>query len=429
MGAVVTASFLLTKPVIAADYTISGESSTIFRMRTTIDDKNLFPAYEYFRLNMVDNRSDGSAFTFYLGAWGRGDLGDKSSNNRTDGDLQYAFLSYRAPKNNTTVSIGRQFISEGVATERVDGLYMRNDFKYGIGASAFVGNSVITEPSADPDYQGGSLIYGTRVSQSDKKYYTVGLSALKSESGNKNRYREEEGFDIWLHPIQQIDLTGRSTYNSITNGWMENSYDLSIVPMDSLRIVTDFSHINLKDYLANVTTPVFGFNALNPLWKINEKQTAVGISAAFTGIKNVTVTGDYKFYSYDQSGDASYFGGKASYSLPENFVVGAGIHRMQGDTDKLRYSEFRAFASKKMGHADLTIDEININYDKSINGVRNSYTLTGAVGYELSHKLKVGADVEYSKNPDFDNEVRGLIKVIYTFDTKFAAEGGKKSEK
>lgn len=425
--AVLASSLLWSTPLIASDYSFSGESNTIFRMRTTIDDKNLYPAYEYLRLNMNDNRSDGSAVSFYLGAWGRADIGDKPYDGGTNGELQYAYLTYRAPKNNTILSVGRQFISEGVAAERFDGIYLRNDFQYGIGASAFVGSSVNTEMLSDPKYQGGTLIYGTRISRTDKKLYTIGLSALKSESTTESRYREEEGLDLWLRPHRQVDITGRSTYNSITNGWMENSYAVSYAPISTLNLGADFSHINLNDYLFNVTTPALSI--LNPVWSSNNQQTAIGTSASYTAIKNLTVAADYKFYSYDQSGDASYFGGKASYKLPENLLVGGGLHRMQGAVDKLRYTEFRAFASKKIGHADLTLDAINVNYDKSINGIQNSFAVTCAAGYEFSRKLKVGADLEYAHNPDFDNELRALIKATYVFDSKFAAEGGTKSEK
>jgi hypothetical protein len=421
--AVLVSSLLLSTSSNAYDYSFSGESSTIFRMRTTIDKKNLFPAYEYLRLNMTDNRSDGSGVSFYLGAWGRGDLADKSGANNPDGDLQYAYLTYRAPTNNSVATVGRQFVSEGVAAERIDGVYLRNDFAYGIGASAFFGNAVITEPT----YQGGAVTYGARISQANKKCYSVGLSVLKSDREDNSSYREESGIDIWLHPLAQVDVTGRSTYNAMTSGWMESSYALSYAPLSTLRFGADFAHINFKDYLYGVTTSALSIT--NPVWKMNEKQTAVGTSVGYTGIKNLSVSADYRFYSYDQSGDASYFGGKASYKFPEELVVGAGVHRMDGYIERLRYTESRIFAAKKIGHVDLTVDALNINFDKSINGVTNSYAITGAAGYEVNRKLKVAADLEYSKNPDFDREVRALLRATYTFDTKYAAEGGTKSEK
>ena len=425
--AVIVSSLFLSAPLIASDYSFSGESNTIFRMRTTTDDKTLSPAYEYLRLNMTDNLSNGSDVSFHLGAWGRADLGSKPDDNSSNGDLQYAYLTYHAAKNNTVFTIGRQFITEGVATERFDGVYLRNDFKYGFGTSVFVGKSVNTEEFTTPTYQGGALIYGARVSQSDKKNYSIGLSALKNESTDGNSYREEEGVDLWLRPLKQVDINGRSTYNSITNGWMENSYAVSYAPLSALSLGADFSHINFKDYLYNLTTPALSIN--NPLWSYNNKQTAYGASASYTATKNLTVAADYKFYSYDKSGDASYFGGKASYKFPAEWLVGGGIHRMAGDTDKLCYTEYRAFVAKKIGRADLTLDAIDVSYDKSISGVSNSLSITGAAGYEFNRKLKIRGDLQYSQNPDFDNEVRALIMATYTFDSKFAAEGGTKSEK
>ena len=425
--AALASTLLWTTPLIASDYSISGESNTIFRMRRTVDDKKLLPAYEYLRLDMSDERSEGTGVSFHLGAWGRADMGDKSTLNSADGDLQYAYLTYRAPKDNTALTIGRQFVSEGVAAERIDGVYLRNDFLYGFSASAFFGSSVVSEPSPLAQYQGGTFVYGARLSQSNKKYYTVGLSALKSDTEGGGKYREEGGIDLWLHPLKQIDLTGRSTYNSITKGWMENSYSLTYAPLSSLRFSAEYTNINFKDYLYNLTNPALSI--LNPVWNENNDMTAVGATAAYTGIENLMVAADYKQYSYDKSGEAKYFGGKASYSLSKSFVLGGSVHRMYGKVDKLSYYEYRAFASKKLGHTDLTLDATNVNYDKKINGISDSYAVTCAAGYELSRKLKVGADVEYSKNPEFNREVRALVKATYTFDTKSAGEGGTKSEK
>jgi hypothetical protein len=387
-------SLMLATPLMAADYSFSGESKTILRMKTTLDKKDIYPLYEYLRLNMTNNLSDGSGVSFQLGAWGRLDLADKTTGEYSDADLQYAYLSYRAAKNNTVVNLGRQFVTEGVAAEKLDGLYLRNDFAKGI-----------------------------------PKYYNIGLSALKSEDNDKSRYREEEGLDIWVHPIKQIDLTGRSSYNSITNGWMEHAYTVSIIPLDNLRISADISNINYRDYFFNMTTAALRLiSGATGIMDPDEELFSTGASVAFTPLKNLTVAADYRNYDYKVAGSADYFGGKLTYSQPESFSVGFGAHRMEGNSDRLRYSEYRLFAGKKIGHADLTADLISISYDRKTNGLRNSYAVSGSAGYEINSKLKVGADLEYSKSPVFDNEVRGLVKITYLFDTK-RSEGGGKSEK
>lgn len=422
-----TVSSLFVTPLLAADssdtgYSTSGELDTVLRMRRTIDKKNLLPVYEYVRLNMTDNRSDGSVVSFYLGGWGRVDLADKSTDKYSDADLQYAYLSYRAAKNNTIVNLGRVFVNEGVAAERLDGLYLRNDFVGGIGAAVYAGKPVITETN----YQGGSVVYGTRLSQTDKKYYTVGLSALKSEQENKSRYREEEGIDIWLHPMEQVDLTGRSSYNSLTDGWMEHAYALSVVPMDKLRISADFSHTNYYDYFYNMTTSTLSFS--NLLIDRNEKLTAAGIAVSYLPIKNLTVVADYKRYAYEIAKNADYYGGKATYSLPRSYAAGLSIHRMDGKVDRLQYTEYRGYASKQIGRTNVSVDLINLEYDARVNGVKRSYSVTGSAGYEFNERVKVGANMEYSHNPDFDNEVRGLLKLTYSFDTN-RGEMGAKHEK
>ncbi len=407
-------------PAMAGGITLSGESTTIFRIRESIDKKDIYPAYEFLRLSATSLDKAGS-LSFYFGGWGRADLGDRSTDKYRDGDLQYGYLSYRAPKGNLVVNLGRQFVAEGVATERLDGVYLRSDFAAGFGAALFAGAPVVTEPNT----KGGEFIYGGRITHNMPRYYTIGVSALKSDQ-NGERYREEEGIDIWLHPLKQIDAVGRSSYNSITSGWMEHDYKLTWNPLDNLSINATYSDINYKDYFFHMTTNVFSLiSPSNPTGLIdpNEKVRTVGGSIAYTPIKSVTVAGDYKNYTYEIAGDANYYGGKATFFLPASFVAGFAMHRMDGTTDTLRYSEYRIFVSKKIEHLDITADFFDVNYDRRINGVRNSYTVIGAASYEITPRLRIGADLDYSRNPDYDNEVAGLVKLTYAFDIRRSAEG------
>jgi len=410
-----------------AETTVSGQSDTIIRMGQTVDKKNVYPAYEYLRLSVSSAEKDGSATSFYFGGWARGDMADKTARDRyLDADVQYGYLSYRGAKNNFLVNAGRQFVTEGVATQRLDGLYLRNDFAAGFAAAAYIGSPVVTEPNFKAD----DLMFGGRVTQSNYKYYTLGVSALKSFASS-TRYREEEGVDLWLHPTEQINITGRSSYNSVTNGWMEHAYALSYAPMDNLKISADISNINYRDYFYKVTTSALVFSPLTNGIDPNEKVLAIGGNVAYTIGKRFTIIGDYKNYNYDIAKSANYFGGKLTYSMPESYSAGISVHRMDGNSDRLNFYEYRVFASKKLGKADLTLDVIDLNYDTSagMNGIKNVLTIVAASSYELSHKLKIGADVEYSKNPDFDNDLRGLVKLTYLFDTKHAAEGGTTREK
>lgn len=425
-GAITAACSLLAGvPEMADAASISGESSTILRMGQSTEKKDLYPLYEYLRLSVLDMGKNDSGLSFYFGGWGRVDLADRTTDKYADGDLQYGYLGYRGKQNNLRINLGRQFVTEGVATERLDGIYLRSDFAAGFAGAAFAGATVITEPNS----KGESLIYGGRLSQSMPKYYTVGVSALRTDSRN-GESREEEGIDLWVRPCTQLEVMGRSSYNSTTSGWMEHAYTVTYSPLDNLRINADVSKVNYKDYLFHMTTSVFSLTStpggiLDP----NEELLAVGGSIAYTPIKNLTLVGDYKHYDYEIAGDAKKFGGKVNFSLADSFAAGLAIHRMDGQKDRLRYYEYRLFASKKIGKLGLTADFFDVNYDSSINGLKNSFTIAGAASYEITEQLNVAADVDYSKNPDFDNEVKGLVKITYAFDTKRSAEGGAKSEK
>jgi hypothetical protein len=155
----------------------------------------------------------------------------------------------------------------------------------------------------------------------------------------------------------------------------------------------------------------------------NEKVKNLGASISYTPIQPLNLVGDYKHYDYEIAGYANYFGGKATFSLPESLVTGFAIHRMDGTTDKLCYNEYRVFVSKKVYRFNLTGDFLDVHYDNPINGMRGTYTAIAAASTQLSSNLKVAADVHYSRNPIYDNQWAGLVKLTYVFNTRRSNDG------
>jgi hypothetical protein len=419
--------FFSAAPAGADSPIITGESTTRLRMgRTDYEDsKNLFPLYEYLRFTISSRDKNGSTTSLHVGGWLRGDLGDRSFQDRnTNQDLQYGYLSYQGARDNLVVNAGRQFVTEGVASQRLDGLYLRSDLAAGFAAAAFVGSPVKSEPNFKAD----DFIFGARLSQSMQKYYSIGVSALQSQA-DSSRYRQEEGVDLWLHPLKQIDITGRSTYNSVTDGWMEHSYLLSYAPLDNLRLFGNFQNINYNDFFFRVTTSALSFQ--NRLLDPNEEVTKLGGGLAYNPWKALSIAADYTHYDYRIAKGANYYGGKLTLSKPEFLLAGFSVHRMDGDLDSLRYLEYRVFASKSFGKASLTLDFIDLNYDDTLpmNNVKNALVATAAAAYKLKPNLELEADLDYSHSPDFDNEVKAMLKVSYAFDWTRADQGEGKHEK
>jgi hypothetical protein len=301
-------------------------------------------------------------------------------------------------------------VFEGVAAERVDGIYARTDVMGGFGVSVFGGAPVET----NINLPGNNTIYGGRISHQNAGLYTIGLSYLKEEK-NSDTFRQEAGVDLWIRPVNKVEISGRSSYNTQTTGWMENSYYLMLGPFDKLRVNAEASWINYEDYFSATTNNAF---KLSPggLLDPREKLNILGPELFYAINNNWAVSADYKKYAYDIAGSADYYGARATYHMPKSYSAGISLHKMDGDTDRLKYDEYRIYAAKRVDKTDIAVDLLGVKYKEAINNVSNAYSATLAAGYEMTQKLKLGADLEYSKNPDFDNDVRLFAKVIYSFD-------------
>lgn len=390
-------------PAFAEDLAL--HSGTYLHMRETVFDESVFTLYEFLDLNVEDIL--GKDVSLYSGGWFRADFGEETTDGRTDGELGYAHLRFGSYSRGL-VDAGRVYVFEGVASEQIDGLYGRTDIWKGFGLSVFGGSPV----EGDFDGRGGDLLYGARLYQEKPGLYSIGVSYLKEENGGDD-FREESGVDLWLRPVDTVMLQGISSYNSVTGGWMEHTYSLSLGPFRKLLLNAEFSDINYEHFFSSATLSAFDIFRLDT----EESVRIIGGNAEYPITDTVSVSVLYKNFDYDVSGSADYYGGALRYFAGE-WAAGASLHRMDGESNKLRYYEYRAYVSKKLGDADLTLDFLDVSYDEAINGVGNAYSLSLAAGYSLAPQASLGADVEYAKNPFFDEEVRALFKFLYSLEKK-----------
>lgn len=410
--AVILFSVALFIPVVSPAVTLSGDSRTYLQSREAADGSKLLGAYEY--LDLAVQEIGNETISFHAGGWLRYDFKEQEFVKRSGRDLQYSYLSFKSKTDNTVVNLGRVMVFEGVAAERVNGLYARTDLMAGFGISGFGGSPV----EIGTDTVGDNVIYGTRLSHQSGDIYRIGLSALKEEKDSQD-YRREEGIDLWVHPLDKVDLTGRSSYNDITKGWMEHSYAVMLGPFEKLRLNASASLIDYDNYFFR--TSVSAFTLKTGLIQPNEKVSILGGEASYPITAEVLVSVDYKNYNYDIAGKADYFGGKVKYTVSGSGGAGISYHAMVGDTDKLKYNEYRIYGYKKFGHFDVSADLIDVAYVNAINDVKDSYAASLAAQYDLTEAWKLGADLEYSHNPDFNKDIRTFFKVLYHFGAKGGA--------
>jgi hypothetical protein len=404
----------LFSPGISRAVSLSGDSRAYVQSREESDQSKILGGYEY--LDVAIQKIGSQTISFHAGGWLRYDLREAQDGSRSNSDLQYSYLSLKSKTANTIVNLGRVMVFEGVAAERVDGLYARTELAGGFGLTGFGGVPVET----GIDQPGNNSIYGGRLSHQVSNIYRLGLSALKEEK-NSVDFRKESGIDLWVHPAGKVELAGRSSYNDITKGWMEHSYNVLLGPFAKLRLNTQASMISYDDYFFGITTRAFTLRPGTPgFLESHEKVLVLGEEVSYTLSDKVLLSADYKNYAYDIAGDADYYGARAAY---RSAVGGAGIalHRMAGEADSLKYNEYRAYGYRKFGKFDVVVDAIDISYAAAIQGVKHASSASLAAQYDMATAWKLGADVEYSRTPDFDRDIRTFFKVLYSFGAKGGA--------
>ncbi len=399
-------------PASVSAVNIQGDLRTYLQVWENAEGDSVIPLHEYFDFS-ADNFSS-KELSFHLGAWIRQDLSSNSSFDRKsfNSDLQYAYLDLRQKRANAYLNLGRVLVYEGTASELVDGISAGTDLKGGFGITAYGGLPV----ESDFDGRKGDVIYGGRASHQIPNRYSIGISYLKERNDNSD-FRTETGLDLRVRPHEKVDLYGQSTYNAETSGWMEHAYYLTLLPFQSLRVGTEISSTRYEDYFASVdsvTTGVFDLDLgiLDP----EERLLLLGGNAEYSLREDLALTAKYKQFNYKIAENADYYGGGLIYSPLDDSGAGLSFYRMDGQTVKRRYYESRVYGYRTLGKINLTVDLFNVTYDEKINRVKNAYSASLALGYHLTENTRTAVDLDFSRGPDFDKEIRVFLILNHRFD-------------
>lgn len=382
-------------------------SRTYMQLHEDTKGSRYAPLYNYIELELTNMKR--GQFNFYSAGWVKYDMKTSTDRYRERDELTYAYLNYSPFEDRRlTVNVGRQIVFEGLASEQIDGIFTRWEFTPQTGMSLFYGIPVETES----DGRKADLIYGSRIFKRVQDRAEVGLSFLKETNAGK-RYREEAGMDLWLLLTDKVEFQGYSSFNNLTHGWMEQIYNIRFSPGRELSMTGLFSHTDYNNTFSKTT-----LSAFSPEYAgINEKLTKTGISAEYKPGKALTSVFDITRYEYKNSGSAIYYGAKLVKRLFDA-SVGASLHRMEGKTIKLRYTEARLYAAMRVKRFDLSVDTINLHYDSPYNNLRNAYNISGTIAYALNYSLSMSLTFDHGKDPDFSSNTKALLAIIYNRNSK-----------
>jgi hypothetical protein len=407
----------LPAPCLAADITLSSRTYLLYYERevTGGSDKEYAPLYEY--LSGDVSNLGGNPLSFHFYGWGRLDLADDTDDDGRGGDLASAYLQYLHPTGNGEVRLGRFFLTEGVAAEILDGIFLKGRTPVGFGLSVFGG--VPVERSITSTDEGDS-IYGGRLFFARAGFVEIGVSYLMEDGNFQGDDREMIGGDIWLKPGIPVELSGRADYNNSTSSLARQRYVLRLMPSSRLDLAVGYEDYSYKDLFQNALNSAF----LSPAIDDTDEVQVLFVDLDFLITEGLTVEAGVKSIEHDRSdpGDATRaeLGFRYAYNDRKD-VAGLSAAFVSADRDENEYQEFRAFATYSPGPWRFSLDALTHQYEKVISGIDDAYQVVGSAGWQALSYLKLSWDLTYTRSPRFTEDYAGLVRVSLDIS---AAMGG-----
>lgn len=428
-----SAAFLLALPAATLAET-SINATTIFRLyqddRPGFEKKQLAPLTQFLGIDS-DKLADGN-LSVHLYGWGRLDLGDKSfDNNRADGELTHGYLKYRFKQANAQARAGRFFVHEGIVNEQVDGVSVRTDLPLGFGISAFGGATVHSAdlPGESTDGKGDGIA-GGRLSYRHGGMLELGISGVYETDAatlrnprnialvNGARLGDHQliGGDIWFSPVRMVELQGHTSYNTDTSSIAEHSYLLNVKPVKDLVLSLEYDEVSERDYF--FSSAIFA----SLLETLNDKSRSTGARVSYGVAQGMELAADYRHYSRD-IGSADRMGGDLRVTRMKNTLrSGVSYHYLRAgsefavipsSTDSSSFHELRAYTMHDTKSYFAALDAIGYLFKERINNEKNAWEVMTSLGYHLTPSLALSGDVSYGKNPQYTDDLKGLVRLTY----------------
>jgi len=398
-------------PAAATD--ISLESRTYVPARGTDGENTHVLLYEYLTFNAEDLVQPG--LYLRVGGWGRTDLADETYGQKTNSELQYGFVGWRAPQLNAEARVGRVSLTAGVARNEVfDGLLLGSDLPAGFDVTLYGGIPV----EVGEDGHSGDMLYGGRVSQGRAGLYRLGASYLKERDAGDD-VREEAGSDLFLAPLPLVEVTGTSLYNVADRKWARHDYRLVLGPFAKrARLTTTWSS---TDYTAYFVEPMN--HAMLPVEDTTLNKLGGELEVVLG--RGFTVAAEYVSFSASEGeNDGNVYGASLDWA-GSGTMAGAGYRQVHGEAEEDRYWQLRGHATTAFGPIDVSVSAEHLVYEKEINGETNATTGKLGLSYAASKSLDLSGSVEYGQTPEYDREVKGFCAVTWRYDALIKKGGTK----
>jgi len=391
---------------------VYASSNTIFRFMEVLDPNDplskvhQIPAYEYITLGGDNVGVQG--LSVYFRGLGQLQVIDPVEGAKLDGEVLFYHLQYHSKNGRLKAKLGRQFIYEGAANNvLLDGIMLQGRPWVDIDLSAYAG--FVSWPAFE--FKESNYTFGARAAYDRWDYGKVGLS-LGVERDGGSFARTNIGVDFAYTQFRQVHLVGNVLFDALDRLMPVQEAKLAIAYIGDrhLRVSVDYGLFNPVGRLPK--TSIFTVFT-------NTRYHAVGGEATAKGDGPLSISCFARYFRYEQNSEDGYqFGIKPVLSLGyrAKYLVGLDVQRVKGFDNG--YTLFRGFSSMRpLKQIELTLDYAEYLYDSKIHGYDRSHVAGFTLGYLVARKARLQGDVSVNVNPQFKQQVAGLIKFVYEFST------------
>jgi hypothetical protein len=218
---------------------------------------------------------------------------------------------------------------------------------------------------------------------------------------------------------------GHTSYNTETKGVAEHSYLVNIKPLQHLVLTGEYNDHRERNYF--YTGLKFTPAAIDP----NTRSHSLGGKASYAINRNVEIVGDYKHYTRE-SGNADRYGGDLKFSFRDNSIrSGIGYHYLRAGKQFApagytsgSYHDIRAYIMLDSKTYFASLDGVGYIFKDKIYNEQAAWEGTVSLGYHITPNLAASGDFSYGRNPQFTEEIRGLVRL--TYNMAIDSKGGMK---
>jgi len=366
--------------------------------------------YEYFRLDAGGLLGTEQNLSFHAYGWARNDFASSGYFQDTaEGELLYGYLQYRQPTANFNLKVGRQPVFGFTANDAVDGLLLSSDILPFLSGEVFAGQSVSL---ASVNGRSGDFTAGGRINIHQKSRYETGFYYRYLENRSQ-KDEEEAGFDISFILRNNFSILGRSEWNLITKGVNEHSYE-ALITTASITIKPFFNYFTYENSFAPEDNNASPFRFLVDTMEVI---TRAGVDGAYLLNDTVSLGAKFVHYNYKiRNNTAQYISGLAEWKYRPLSEIGFELGFMNSPSIDEGYILGRTYIYHDLKNKFLTADLVYVRYEKGTR--RKDYSLLASAGAGIKlfkNHLEIKASVDYSVDPFFDNDFRGLVSFTYRF--------------